>query len=262
MTPSLDLLGQLLGLAEQTAKAAGELISNRPKKFELDQKSGVFDFATQMDLASEALIIEKISKARPNDGFLGEEGSSKESTSGFTWVIDPIDGTVNYLYGLPGWCVSIAVRDEKEFVAGVVYSPATNSLWKASKGGGAFLNDEKISCNDPVALNRALIGTGFAYDVARREEQARIVSNLLPKIRDLRRLGACAVDISLVASGALDGYFEAGVNEWDYAAAGLIAREAGALLTLREGVWGDKRLMVICSSPSLHYELLAALDPA
>ena len=258
MSLSLDLLD----LAEQTAKAAGDLLINRPSRFDLDQKSGVFDFATQMDLASEALIIEKISRARPDDGFLGEEGSTRESSSGLTWVIDPIDGTVNYLYGLPGWCVSIAVRDEKEFIAGVVYSPATHSLWKASKGGGAFLNDERISCNEAVALNRALIGTGFAYDVARREEQARIVSNLLPRIRDVRRLGACAVDISLVASGALDGYFEAGVNEWDYAAAGLIAREAGAMLTLREGVWGDKRSMVICSAPSLHSELLAALDPA
>lgn len=253
---------ELLELAEKSARATGELLLQRPKKFDLDQKSGVFDFATQMDLASEKLIIELISQSRPSDGFLGEEGASKKSESGFTWVIDPIDGTVNYLYGLPGWCISIAVRDHQDYVAGVVYSPATNSFWKASRGGGAFLNDEKISCNEPVSLSRALIGTGFAYDVARREEQARLTSSLLPKIRDIRRLGACAVDISLVASGGLDGYFEAGVNEWDFAAAGLIAREAGARLTIREGIWGDKRSMVICSGPSLHSEFLAALNQA
>ena len=168
-----------------------------------------------MDHESEKLIVGEILKSRPDDGLLGEEGSNRPSTSGITWVIDPIDGTVNYLYNIPGWCISIAAKDSEGAIVGVVYSPATNSLWKASRGNGAFLNNQPISCNEPVALDRALVGSGFAYDIEKRRIQSSLIERLLPQIRDLRRLGACAVDICHVASGSLDAYFEAGVNEWD-----------------------------------------------
>lgn len=246
---------ELLDLAERIALEAGKLLMARPSRFDLDQKSGVFDFATQMDHASERLIVDAITSARPDDGLLGEEGASKEGSTGLTWVIDPIDGTVNYLYDLPGWCISIAVKDSQGSLVGVVYSPSTQSMWKAVRGGGATKNDVAITCNEPVALDRALIGTGFAYDIARREAQAAAVEKLLPKIRDLRRLGACAVDISHVASGSLDGYFESGVNEWDYAAAALIATEAGARVSIVEGVWGGAKKMVVVAGPKLHPEL-------
>jgi myo-inositol-1(or 4)-monophosphatase len=243
---------QLLNLAESIARKAGALLTNRPSKFELDQKSGVFDFATQMDHESEKLIVGEILKSRPDDGLLGEEGSNRPSTSGITWVIDPIDGTVNYLYNIPGWCISIAAKDSEGAIVGVVYSPATNSLWKASRGNGALLNDQPISCNEPVALDRALVGSGFAYDIEKRKIQATLIARLLPQIRDLRRLGACAVDICHVATGSLDAYFEAGVNEWDYAAAGLIATEAGAVISIDMGIWNGEKNTVIVAGPTLH----------
>lgn len=251
---------ELLDLAESVAIKAGEFLKNRPSKFELDQKSGVFDFATQMDHESERLIVSELLAARPDDGLIGEEGASKESKSGITWVIDPIDGTVNYLYDIPGWCVSIGAKDHEGGVVGVVYSPATNSLWKASRGGGAFLNSSPIRCNEPVQLNRALVGSGFAYDLQKRKVQAELIERLLPEIRDLRRLGACAVDICHVASGSLDAYFEAGVNEWDYAAAGLIATEAGAKISIASGIWNGQKQMVIAAGPTLHAALTAQIE--
>ena len=255
----MSLTSELLVLAESIAIKAGELLVNRPSKFELDQKSGVFDFATQMDHESEKLIVAEILTARPDDGLIGEEGANRESKSGVTWVIDPIDGTVNYLYDIPGWCISIAAKDKDGGLVGVVYSPATQSLWKASRGGGAFLNGSPIKCNDPVSLDRALVGSGFAYDIEKRKIQAALVARLLPQIRDLRRLGACAVDICHVASGSLDAYFEAGVNEWDYAAAGLIATEAGATISIDKGIWNGEKNMVIVAGPALHPALSAQI---
>ena len=255
----MTLANELLLLAESIARKAGTLLTNRPSKFELDQKSGVFDFATQMDHESEKLIVTEILSARPHDGLIGEEGANQESKSGITWVIDPIDGTVNYLYDIPGWCISIAAKDNDGGLVGVVYSPATQSLWRASRGGGAQLNGIPIKCNEPVALDRALIGTGFAYDIEKRKIQAELIAQLLPQIRDLRRLGACAVDICHVASGSLDAYFEAGVNEWDYAAAGLIATEAGAKVSIDKGIWNGEKNMVIVAGPTLHAPLSAQI---
>ena len=255
----MSLAIELLNLAESIALKAGSLLVNRPSKFDLDEKSGVFDFATQMDHESEKLIVSEILAARPDDGLIGEEGANRESKSGVTWVIDPIDGTVNYLYDIPGWCISIAAKDRDGGLAGVVYSPATQSLWKAHRGGGAFLNGNPIKCNDPVALNRALVGSGFAYDLEKRKIQAALIARLLPEIRDLRRLGACAVDMCHVASGSLDAYFEAGVNEWDYAAAGLIATEAGAMISVDTGIWNGEKNMVIVAGPALHPALSAQI---
>ncbi len=247
-------------LAEEIARKAGALLIARPQFFDLDEKSNVFDFATQMDHASEALIVSAINSARPGDGIVGEEGAAQDSTTGYTWVIDPIDGTVNYLYNLPGWCISIGVKDKDGAVAGVVYLPATDSLWRASRGAGASRNGKAIQCNDPVELNRALVATGFAYDLERRRIQAKFLQNLLPEIRDIRRLGACAADICMVASGMLDAYFEAGVNEWDHIAAALIAQEAGAKVLIKKGIWDGEKDLVVVAGPSLHAQLLDRLD--
>jgi myo-inositol-1(or 4)-monophosphatase len=233
---------QLLELALKIARQAGELLVDRPASWDLTVKSTAIDIATQMDIASEKLIVESILSARPDDGIIGEEGASRESKSGVTWIIDPVDGTVNYFYGLPGWAISIAAKDENGTLVGVVHSPTVNATWHASKGGGAFLNDVKIACNDPVELNRALISTGFAYDVQVRTEQLKIVNALLPQIRDLRRIGSAAADICHVATGMVDGYFETGLFEWDLAAAELIAREAGATVTTRS--WHGLKLTV------------------
>ena len=253
--------GELLELAEQIAKKAGEFLMSRPTNFELDQKSGVLDFATQMDHESEKLIVSEILAARPDDSIIGEEGANRKGSSGYTWVIDPIDGTVNYLYGIPGWCISIAIKDEVGYLVGVVHVPSFAMTWSARRGGGASCNGKPLRCNEPVELNRALIATGFAYDIERRKPQAKFIAELLPQIRDVRRMGACAVDICMVASGSVDAHFEAGVNEWDYAAAGLIASEAGAKFSYLKGIWDGEKYFVLTAGPSLFASLAKALAP-
>ena len=245
-----DLLALCLGIARQ----AGAILMDRPATFEVWSKSTAIDIATQMDRTSEKFIVDSLLASRPHDGIIGEEGTSRLSTSGLTWIIDPVDGTVNYLYGIPGWNVSIAVKDERGVIAGVVHSPTINSTFTAIRGEGAYLNARKIQCNDPVSLDLALIGTGFAYDLRRRVEQGRIVAQLLPQIRDLRRLGTAAIDICYVALGSLDGYFEYGLFEWDRAAAELIANEAGAVMTT------DSMGITVCAGPTLHPALAAAVE--
>jgi myo-inositol-1(or 4)-monophosphatase len=228
---------------------------NRPASFTFTEKSSAVDFATQMDKQAEELIVKQLLTYRPDDGIIAEEGSAKESKSGITWVIDPLDGTVNYLYGLPGWNVSIAAKDNDGVVVGVVNAPSIDGFWSGIRGGGATYNGVKIKCNDPVELQKALLGTGFAYDLNLRVSQGETMAKLLPRIRDLRRNGAAAVDLCYVAMGALDGYFESSLNEWDHAAGGLIAIEAGAVVSGRGGGAPNSDL-VICAGPALHAQLL------
>ncbi len=249
---------QLLTLAVDVAEKASTLLSARPSNFEINQKSSPVDFATQMDHASEKMIVELLLAARPDDGIIGEEGAERASQSGVTWVIDPLDGTVNYFYGLPGWNVSVAAKDRDGVIVGVVSAPSINSLWTATRGGGAHFNGEPIRCNEPVALERALIGTGFSYSLDRRVGQAEFAQHLIPRIRDIRRAGAAAVDLCNVAMGALDGFFEIDLQEWDLAAGGLIATEAGAIVTGRLGA-APGPLMVIAAGPALHMELVAEI---
>lgn len=255
---SADLNLELVSLAEEVARAAGALLMQRPDSFTFTEKSSAVDFATQMDQQAESLIVKSLLAARPDDGIIAEEGAAQPSKSGITWVIDPLDGTVNYLYGLPGWNISIAAKNQEGVIAGVVFAPTINSLWKAAKGGGAFLNNKAIKCNDPVNLNLALIATGFSYDLELRKEQGARIQKLIPQIRDLRRNGAAAVDLCYVAMGAVDAYFESSLKEWDFAAGGLIATEAGALISGRTGGAPDGD-MVVCAGPSLHAQLLAQI---
>ena len=255
---SADLRSELIAIAEQVARAAGQLLMDRPDSFTLTEKSSAVDFATQMDQQAERLIVKSLLAVRKDDGIIAEEGAAQISKSGVTWVIDPLDGTVNYLYGLPGWNISIAAKDKDGVIAGVVYAPTIGALWKATKGGGAFLNNKKIKCNDPVNLNLALIATGFSYDLELRKEQGVRMQRLIPQIRDLRRNGAAAVDLCYVAMGAVDAYFESSLKEWDFAAGGLIAIEAGAVISGRTGGAPDGD-MVVCAGPSLHAQLLAQI---
>ena len=254
---SIDL-HKLLTLAISVSNEAASLLASRPSNFDIHQKSSAVDFATQMDHASEKLIVERILAARPHDGIIGEEGAQRQSTSGITWVIDPLDGTVNYFYDLPGWNVSIAAKDGDGVLVGVVNAPSINSLWTATRGGGAFKNGAPIRATNPVTLDRALLGTGFSYSVETRVGQAQLVESLIPRIRDLRRNGAAAVDLCQVASGSLDGYFEKDLKEWDLAAGGLIATEAGALVTGRHG-GAPGQEMVIAAGPALHSLLLTEI---
>lgn len=247
---------QILELALSIARQAGELLLNRPASWNLTAKSTAIDIATQMDHASENLIVNAILAARPNDAIVGEEGANRTGTSGMTWVIDPIDGTVNYFYGLPGWSVSIAIKDELGTLVGVVHSPTSNSTWHAIRSAGAFLNGVEIACNDPVELDRALLSSGFAYDVNVRAEQLKIINALVPRIRDLRRLGSAAADLCHVATGLVDGYFETGLQEWDLAAGELIAKEAGA--TVVTSNWHGLNLTV-AAGPYLFGQLSSAI---
>ena len=210
-----------------------------------------------MDKGAEELIVKALLAARPDDGIIGEEGTSRPSTSGITWVIDPLDGTVNYFYGLSGWNISIAAKDESGVLVGVVSAPTINMTWHATLGGGAFVNGAPISCNNPVAMENALIATGFSYSIAARTKQVEMVGYLIPRVRDIRRLGAAAVDLCNVAMGAVDAFYEVALNEWDVAAGLLIASEAGAKFSY-EG--SSTTQLTVVAGPDLYDALFPVLN--
>jgi myo-inositol-1(or 4)-monophosphatase len=232
-----DLTAELLDLALEAAHVAGVLLRDgRPADLGVAAtKSSSVDVVTEMDLAAEKLITELIAVRRPDDGLLGEEGASTEGSSGVRWVIDPLDGTVNYLYGLPTWCVSIAAELHGETLVGVVESPSRAETVRAVRGGGAFLNGRPIHCGAAPEMGQALIGTGFGYLYERRVQQAAVAARLIPRFRDIRRAGSGAIDLCDVAMGRLDGYYERGLHPWDHAAGVLVATEAGALTGGRPG---------------------------
>ena len=176
------------------------------------------------DRDAEALIRQGLHEARPDDGLLGEEGSRRETSSGRRWVVDPLDGTTNFLYGFPGWAVSIALEGE----LGVVYDPIREELFVGERGQGADLNGRPLRIGSPPPLSTALIATGFGYDRERRRKQGEVVARVLPQVRDIRRAGAASLDLCWLAAGRLDGYYERGLGAWDWAAARIVAEEAGA----------------------------------
>ncbi|WP_129306120.1 inositol monophosphatase family protein [Streptomyces sp. L2] len=232
----------LLGLAQEAARRAGELLRDgRPADLAVAHtKSSPIDVVTEMDIAAEKLITDLISGRRPDDGFLGEEGASAAGTSGVRWVIDPLDGTVNYLYGLPTWAVSIAAEQDGETVVGVVAAPMRGETYHAVRGGGAWATgawegERPLSCRTETPLAHALVSTGFNYVAEVRAHQAEVAARLVPRVRDIRRGGSAAIDLCDVACGRLDGYYERGLHAWDLAAGDLIAREAGALTGGRPG---------------------------
>lgn len=222
---------ELLSLACELATEAGLFLRQRAPFVRdlIDTKSSPTDMVTEVDRAAEALIVRRILAARPDDGLLGEEGASREGTSGVRWVIDPLDGTTSYIYGYPAYSVSIAAELHGETVAGAVYDAAHGLLYSASRGGGARCDGRAITVTAESRLSHALCGTGFGYSPGRRAEQAAMVAHVLPRIRDIRRGGSAALDLCWVASGHLDAYFEQGLNAWDMAAGVLIVEEAGGL---------------------------------
>jgi myo-inositol-1(or 4)-monophosphatase len=243
-----QLAQDLLVLARAAATAAADLVmAGRPKviagKATVSTKSSVTDPVTEMDRAAEHLIVSLIKGQRPLDGFIGEEGSSTESESGITWAIDPIDGTVNYMYGLPAWSVSVAALENGIAIAGCLVAPDLNKVYFATKGGGGWeeqaglATELKVLPSDDLA--RTLLATGFSYRKERRSELAPIFAQVLPQVRDVRRMGSASIDIASVATGGVDAYVESGVRIWDYAAALLIATEAGAEFIHRDQPWGE-----------------------
>ena len=196
-----------------------------------DSKSTDTDLVTSTDRASERWLVEHILAARPEDGVLGEEGADRPGSSGVRWIVDPIDGTVNFVLGLPQYAVSVAAEVDETVVAGAVANVVTGELFHGWTGGGAYLGDRPLRGPRAVPLERAVIGTGFSYSAEVRSRQIAVVARLLPRIADIRRLGSASLDLCAVAAGRLDGYFEAGLSPWDCAAGLVIAAEAGVALS-------------------------------
>ncbi|MFV0634685.1 inositol monophosphatase family protein [Demequina sp.] len=263
MTDTTALLTTARALARETGQL---IIDGRANAAVHDTKSSDSDIVTQMDLAAEKLLRERLAALRPGDAILGEEGDFAPGTSGITWVLDPIDGTVNYLYGLPHFAVSVAAvsgppqSGQWTALAGAVCD-GTGTVWSAGAGLGAFKDGEPLTRTQGPALAGTLLATGFQYVPERRARQGQIAAAMLDQVRDIRRLGAAAVDLCLVAAGHLDAYYEHGLNAWDFAAGALIAQEAGVRVANIDGGPPDERL-VIAAMPEVWQELRDALVSA
>jgi myo-inositol-1(or 4)-monophosphatase len=193
-------------------------------------KSSPTDLVSEADHAAERLIRERLAAARPGDGFLGEEGGDDAGTTGLRWVVDPLDGTINFLFRIPQWAVSIACEDASGTLAGVIYDPMRDELWSAERDGPALLDGRPVAASSRTELSTALIATGFGYDAETRRGQAEMVARLLPSVRDIRRLGSAALDLAWTAAGRYDAYYERGLNHWDLAAGDLLCRRAGLVV--------------------------------
>lgn len=252
----------LAALAERTAAEAGRVAAEGQEGIGvLDTKSTPTDVVTEMDRRAEELIRKRLLSARPGDAVLGEEGGEEAGTGrGVRWIVDPIDGTVNYLYGRREWAVSIAAESGGRIVAGAVVAPRLGETYTAVAGGGAFCNGAPLRVGDPPGIALALVATGFGYDPRRRARQAEVLRSVLPRVRDIRRGGAAAIDICSLARGRADAYYERGLNPWDWAAAALVAREAGLRV---EGLRGAEPsgALTIAAPPGLFESLHDLLEP-
>jgi myo-inositol-1(or 4)-monophosphatase len=266
-----ETLLELRSVAVGVAREAGDMLAEQAGRVEVAAtKSSPTDVVTEMDRRAEELIRARILAARPDDAVLGEEGGQTGDTDGapVRWVIDPLDGTVNYLYGLHDWAVSVAAEVGGEIMAGAVFVPVRGEMFSAIRGHGAFLQagDDSwnpLHCRPGVPLDQALIGTGFGYQAARRKVQGEVVAALLPRIRDIRRIGVASVDLCAIAAGRLDGFYERGLNYWDWAAGALVAAESGAVVGGLNGAPVSSS-MAVAAGPGLFGPLadaLAALDP-
>jgi len=270
--PSEALLRELEDLAAAAADLAGRfIVADRPAALGVaGTKSSINDIVTVMDQQSEALLRRHLLAARPQDAILGEEDGASEGSSGITWVVDPIDGTVNYLYEIPAYGVSVAAvvgaagtPGQWRPVAGAVCNPLTQEVFHAHLGGGAHVRvagvDRAIRVNPVDVLVQTLVATGFGYLPEVRARQGEVLSALLPEIRDIRRAGSAALDLCAVARGTVDAYYEAGLHPWDLAAGWIIATEAGALVT-GLGDMAPGEAAVVAAGPRIHPALVARLE--
>ncbi|TFB17169.1 inositol monophosphatase [Microbacterium sp. 3H14] len=260
----MTLAGELGELATEIAREAGDLARRRRQEGVrlAATKSTLADIVTEADREVEALIRDSLRAARAEDGFLGEESGAEVGTSGITWVVDPIDGTVNYAYGIPAYNVSIAaVRGEPdpeswEALAAAVNAPALGEIFTAALGHGAWSDGARLSVTAETPAG-ALLGTGFGYDPATHEGDLATVARVMPMARDVRRMGAAALDLAYVAAGRLDGYFERGLRPWDHAAGGLLVSEAGGVVSRTDVE--SPRPMLVAAGRAVHDRLLAIL---
>jgi myo-inositol-1(or 4)-monophosphatase len=243
----------LLEIAVDGARRAADLLLERfhAPATGVSTKSSPTDLVSDADRDSEALLRALVREHRPEDGILAEEGAGVESRSGLIWIIDPLDATINFLFGIPHWAVSIAVADAAGPIAGVVLNPNLDECFSAARHNGARLNGRPIEVSQESDLTKALIGTGFAYDVETRSLQAQVAARVIPRVRDIRRAGSAALDLAAVAAGRLDGFFEAHLGPWDRAAGELLVRAAGGTVSeLPDPVGVEDG--VVASGPALH----------
>ncbi len=250
----------LMNVAARIARSAGDLVfvGRRNGAGNVQTKSSATDMVTQWDTASEHLILKHLGQLRPHDSIVGEEGTQIKGSSPFTWFVDPIDGTTNFLYNLSGYAVSIAACLGTDPVASAVFLPATRELFVAAKGHGAWLGSTPLHVSNCESLGTALVATGFSYSSTRRETQGQRVARLLPHVRDIRRCGAAAADLCFVACGRIDAYFEEGLQPWDLAAGQLIASEAGAVVSNFSG-GSIVPSEVLVTTPRIHSSLISTL---
>jgi myo-inositol-1(or 4)-monophosphatase len=263
--------GDLLAIAVAIARdAAATALRMRVEGItDVQTKSTDTDVVTAADRAVERQVVAALRAARPGDSVLGEEygdGAAQDAARSTTtrWILDPIDGTVNYLYGLPQYAVSLAAEVDGVVVAGVVINAATGDEWTATAGGGAWRGDQRVTGSRQTALEQALVATGFGYDAKRRAHQGAVLAGLITRVRDIRRFGAAALDLCMAAEGSLDAYFEKGLNPWDHAAGGLVAAEAGLRVAGLGGAPAGPD-MVIAAPPALFgalHDVLVELDAA
>jgi myo-inositol-1(or 4)-monophosphatase len=225
------LVEELLAVACRVALEGGQVAVNgrgaTANDLDVATKSTATDLVTVLDRRAEETIVAGLAELRPADAVVGEEGTHRDGTSGISWFVDPIDGTTNFVYGVPQWATSVAAVDADGSVAGAVYVPAMGEMFAAGRGQGATLNGEPIACSGITDVALALVATGFSYQPANRRQQAAVVEHVIGSVRDIRRIGSAAIDLCYAACGRFDAYFEAGLNRWDVAAGELIAREAG-----------------------------------
>ena len=253
---------QLLALAERLARGAGELtvrLRADGGPLGVDAKSSPTDVVTEVDRASERWLADELARLRPDDALLGEEGADRSGGSGVRWVVDPIDGTVNFLYGLRPYAVSVAAERDGRVVAGAVHDPTSGETFGAVLGGGAYLDGVPIGGRWVAGeLATAVVATGFGYDAGVRAGQGEVLAGLLPRIGNLRRLGSAALDLCYVAAGRLDGYYEHGLKDWDRAAGLLVATEAGAVAGGLRG--RPPGVLTVAASPVVAAELTTLLE--
>jgi myo-inositol-1(or 4)-monophosphatase len=260
----MDDIEELMDVARAAAKAAGTVLrayAGRRSSGDLRvrDKRSVRDLVTDADVAAEAAVVEVLAARRPDDAILGEEQAATGGSSGRRWLVDPLDGTTNFVYGRPDWCVSIACEDARGpggLLAGAILDPTREELFLAGRGRGAWRNGTRLAPIGAVPLGQALVNTGFHADLALRARQAAILPGLLPRVRDLRRNGSAALDLASVATGQADAFYEAGVHPWDWSAGGLLVLEAGGRATLTDL---DPKGLLVAAAPALHDELLGLL---
>ena len=253
-----DLSELCIDLAVEAASTAALSRAHQPI-FPSATKSSATDLVTPSDRAAERFIRAQLSTQRPNDGIIGEEESDLTGTSGLTWIVDPIDGTTNFVFGLPAWGCSIALARGDQLLAGAVHIPALSETYSATLGRGARCNGSEIAASATSSFETALVATGFSYRPQRRAQQGVTVARLLPQVRDIRRSGSAAYDLCCVAAGTVDAYYEECLSLWDLAAGALIASEAGAQVEYSpSGTRTD--IAVVASSPGIFELLRSVID--